>query len=385
MNRPPRIALVAGEASGDILGAGLMAALQQRYPQAEFIGVGGEQMAALGFHSLFPMERLSVMGITEVLGRLPELLRLRRQLVEFILQRQPDVYIGIDSPDFNLPIARRLHGHGIRTVHYVSPSVWAWRQGRIHGIKASIDLMLCLLPFESDFYRQHDVPVAFVGHPLADQVPLQPDTREARQDLDLPEEGRVLAMLPGSRGGEVNAMLPVFLETLARLQKKHPDLMTVIPAVNDAREGQIKELLSAASVERVKVVRGQSRRVMEASDLVLLASGTATLEAMLMKKPMVVGYRMGWLSHLIISSLMKTDHVALPNLLAGERLVPELIQRDLTVAGLEQAVDQYLADPQRAAELASIFTEQHQVLRRDASERAAQAVSELLEAGANDG
>ena len=378
MSRPPRIALVAGEASGDILGAGLMVALRERFPEAEFVGVGGDEMAAAGFHSLFPMERLSVMGITEVLARLPELLRLRRQLMTFLFDQRPDVYIGIDSPDFNLPIARRLHAAGIRTVHYVSPSVWAWRQGRIHGIKASIDLMLCLLPFESDFYQKHDVPVAFVGHPLADQVPLAPDTQAARADLGLSPEAPVLAMLPGSRGGEVGAMLPVFLQALAQLQARHPGLQTVIPAVNAEREAQIGQLLSQAGVNGVSVVRGQGRRAMEAADAVLLASGTATLEAMLMKKPMVVGYRMGRLSYFIISRLLRAPHVALPNLLAGERLVPELIQRGLTVPGLVQAVDDYLSHPGRADSLAETFTRLHEQLRRDASNRAAEAVARLL-------
>ena len=378
MSRPPRIALVAGEASGDILGAGLMTALQTRFPGAEFIGVGGEEMAAAGFHSLFPMERLSVMGITEVLGRLPELLRLRRQLVEFLLEQRPDAYIGIDSPDFNLPIARRLHGAGIRTVHYVSPSVWAWRQGRIHGIKASIDLMLCLLPFESQFYQQHGVRVAFVGHPLADRVPMTPDTAAAREDLGLSRGAPVLAMLPGSRGGEVAAMLPVFLAALTALQRAHPDLETVIPAVNAEREQQIRALLDQAGIDGVTLVRGHSRRAMEAADVVMLASGTATLEAMLMKKPMVVGYRMGWLSYFIISRLLKAPHVALPNLLAGERLVPELIQRDLTVPALTGAVENFLSNPARAEGLAQTFTRLHQQLRQDASNRAADAVAALL-------
>ena len=379
MSRPPRIALVAGEASGDILGAGLMAALRDRFPDAEFVGVGGEEMTAGGFHSLFPMERLSVMGITEVLARLPELLRLRRKLVDFLREQRPDVYIGIDSPDFNLPVARRLHARGIRTVHYVSPSVWAWRQGRIHGIKASIDLMLCLLPFESDFYEQHGVPVAFVGHPLADRVPLQPDTHGARDALGLDAGAPVLAMLPGSRGGEVGAMLPIFIKALMRLKAKHPSLQTVVPAVNAEREAQIRELLDASGIGGVTVVRGQSRRAMEAADTVMLASGTATLEAMLMKKPMVVGYRMGRLSYFIISRLLRAPHVALPNLLAGERLVPELIQNDLSVPALAAAVDGYLSDPVRADGLADTFTSLHQQLRRDASNRAADAVATLLD------
>lgn len=380
MTRPLRVAIVAGEASGDILGAGLMAALKVHFSNIEFIGVGGDGMTAEGLSSLFPMERLSVMGITEVLGRLPELLRLRRQLVDHILQSGVDVYIGIDSPDFNLPIARRLHQRGVRTVHYVSPSVWAWRQGRIHGIKASIDLMLCLLPFEAAFYENHDVPVAFVGHPLADTVPLQPDRAAARAALGLPADAPLLALLPGSRGGEVGAILPTFLDTLSQLIRREQGLQAVIPAANAEREAQIREMLAGREdiQAHVHLVSGQGRRVMEASDMVLLASGTATLEAMLMKRPMVVAYRMGWLSYAIISRLMRTPYVALPNLLASEPLVPELIQKDMTVANLVEAVSARLFDQAAASSLADRFRGLHEQLRQDASARAAGAVAQLL-------
>lgn len=375
----PRIAIVAGEASGDILGAGLIEALKQHYPNAEFIGVGGPLMAEQGLQSQFPMDRLSVMGITEVLGRLPELLRLRRELVAFLFEQQPDVYIGIDSPDFNLPIARRLHEKGIKTVHYVSPSVWAWRQGRIHGIKANIDLMLCLLPFETDFYRQHQMPAVFVGHPLADEVPLQPDMVAARTDLDLPQASLTLAMLPGSRGGEVSMMMPIFLQALTQLQRDYPQLQTVIPAANEARLKQISTALENLDTSRIKVVLGQGRKVMQSADLVLLASGTATLEAMLLKKPMVVGYRMGWFSALIIMWLLKAPHVALPNLLANERLVPELIQKDLTVERLVSALKLWLDNPDQAQQLRDRFMDLHRHLQHGGSKRAAAAVADLLD------
>jgi lipid-A-disaccharide synthase len=377
-NNAPCFAIVAGEASGDILGAGLMQALSARYPGCRFIGVGGVEMQASGLDSLFPMDRLSVMGITEVLARLPELLRLRRQLVETVLAEKPDAYIGIDSPDFNLPIARRLHEQGIRTVHYVSPSVWAWRQGRIHGIKASIDLMLCLLPFEARFYEDHQVPVAFVGHPLADRVPLTLDVPAARQALEIPADVPVLAVLPGSRRGEVGKMMPVFVAAMHALLRRRPDLRFLIPAANSERLEQIQALLPAALAGQVQVAVGQSREMMAAADVVMLTSGTASLEAMLLNKPMVVGYRIGWFSALILSRLVKAPHVALPNLLAGERLVPELIQQDLTVDALVEQVEHWFDHPGAADSLRQRFADMHRQLRRGASERAARAVSQLL-------
>ena len=375
----PCFAIVAGEASGDILGAGLMQALSRRYPGCRFIGVGGAEMEAAGLRSLFPMDRLSVMGITEVLARLPELLRLRRQLVDTVLAEKPDAYIGIDSPDFNLPIARRLHGQGIRTVHYVSPSVWAWRQGRIHGIKASIDLMLCLLPFEAAFYREHQVPVAFVGHPLADRVPLEVDVPAARQAFSLADGQPVLAVLPGSRRGEVGMMMPVFAQAMQLLLARRPHLQFLVPAANEDRREQIEALLPPGLAGRVQVSVGQSREMMAAADVVMLTSGTASLEAMLLKKPMVVGYRIGWFSALILSRLVKTPHVALPNLLAGERLVPELIQQDLSVESLVQQVEHWFAQPAQADRLKQRFADMHRQLRRDASERAARAVAQMLD------
>ncbi|MFN3714596.1 MAG: lipid-A-disaccharide synthase [Alcanivoracaceae bacterium] len=375
----PLVALIAGEQSGDILGAGLMAALRRRYPDVRFIGVGGSEMAAEGLASLFPMERLSVMGITEVLGRLPELFRLRRQLVDFLLEQKPDVCIGIDAPDFNLPIARRLHQAGIRTTHYVSPSVWAWRQGRIKGIRASIDLMLTLLPFEAGFYQTHGVPVSFVGHPLADRVPLEPDAMAMRERLGLPTTGTVVSVLPGSRGGEVSILWPVFLEVIDRLAAARPGLHFVVPAANPARRQQIDAMLTGVERPWLTVVDGHSREAMAASDLILLASGTATLEAMLAKRPMVIAYKVGWITYFIVRSLAKTEFVGLPNLLAGEAVVPELIQGQMTAPNLVAALEQWLDQPERAAAITERFRDIHLQLRRDASERAAVAVAELLE------
>ena len=375
----PRIALIAGEASGDILGAGLMQSLQARYPDARFIGVGGEEMTAAGLSSLFPMEKLSVMGITEVISHLPELLRLRKQLVGFLLEQQPDVVIGIDSPDFTLPIARRLHDQGLKTVHYVSPSVWAWRQGRIKGIKRSIDLMLCLLPFEARFYEQHQVPVAFVGHPLADRVPLETDTPAARAELGLPDKGDILAVLPGSRGGEVGQLMPAFLDAMVALHAQRPQLHFVIPAANAARREQIQTLLASTADLPVTVVDGQSRTVMAAADVILMASGTATLEGLLVGKPMVVGYRVGKVTYAIASRLVKSEFVSLPNLLCREQLVPELIQDGLTTDAIVESVNHWFDHPDQAAALKSRFRAVHEQLRGGASEKAADAVSQLLE------
>ena len=376
----PLVALIAGEASGDILGAGLMQALTARYPGARFIGVGGEEMAQAGLTSLFPMEKLSVMGITEVLSHLPELLRLRKSLVRFLLEQKPDVVIGIDSPDFTLPIARWLHDRGLKTVHYVSPSVWAWRQGRIKGIKKSIDLMLTLLPFEARFYEQHQVPVAFVGHPLADRIPLETDVLGARKALGLDAQARILAVLPGSRGGEVGQLMPAFLEAMVMLNQQDPALHYVIPAANKARREQIQALLDAQPDLPVSLVDGQSRTVMAAADVVLMASGTATLEGLLLTKPMVVGYRVGAVTYAIVSRLIKSEFVSLPNLLCRQEMVPELIQEALTTDAIVTAVRRWFDQPEQAQALKAQFQDVHQQLRGGASEKAAAAVAQLLEA-----
>ena len=285
--RKVTFAIVAGEASGDILGAGLIRSLRLRYPNARFVGIGGDEMIAEGFHSLVPMERLSVMGLVEVLGRIRELFDIRARLMNYLLATPPDVVIGIDSPDFTLGIERRCRDAGIPTAHYVSPSVWAWRQKRIFTIAKSVNLMLTLFPFEARFYEEHGVPVAFVGHPLADRIPMMPDTAGARQSLGLLEDAPVLAILPGSRGGEVERLGTLFLEAARWIQGRRPDLQLVIPCVNRDREKQVRALVEALDVKlAVTIVRGRSREVMASSDVVLLASGTATLEAMLLKKPM---------------------------------------------------------------------------------------------------
>jgi lipid-A-disaccharide synthase len=379
-SRKVTIAIIAGEASGDILGAGLIRSLRKRYPKARFVGIGGDEMIAEGFHSLVPMERLSVMGLVEVLGRIRELFSIRARLLEYFFTTPPDVVIGIDSPDFTLAIERRCREAGIPSVHYVSPSVWAWRQKRIFKIAKSVDLMLTLFPFEARFYEEHNVPVAFVGHPLADRIPMQPDTGAARKALGLNLDQPVLAVLPGSRGGEVERLGTLFLEASRWLQERRPDIQLVIPCVNRDREKQVEGLVEALEVKLpVTLVRGRSREVMAASDVVLLASGTATLEAMLLKRPMVVGYRLSNLSYKLLSRLVKVPWVALPNLLAQKGLVPELLQDDATPEALGAAVLERMENTEEREQLQQAFTELHESLRQNADERAATAISELME------
>jgi len=378
-SRNVTIAIIAGEASGDILGAGLIRSLRKRYPKARFVGIGGDEMIAEGFHSLVPLERLSVMGLVEVLGRIRELFSIRARLLEYFFTTPPDVVIGIDSPDFTLAIERRCREAGIPSVHYVSPSVWAWRQKRIFKIAKSVDLMLTLFPFEARFYEEHNVPVAFVGHPLADRIPMQPDTGAARKALGLNLDQPVLAVLPGSRGGEVERLGTLFLEASRWLQERRPDIQLVIPCVNRDREKQVEGLVEALEVKLpVTLVRGRSREVMAASDVVLLASGTATLEAMLLKRPMVVGYRLSNLSYKLLSRLVKVPWVALPNLLAQKGLVPELLQDDATPEALGAAVLERMENTEEREQLQQAFTELHESLRQNADERAATAISELM-------
>ena len=375
--------IIAGEASGDILGAGLIRSLRQRYPRARFVGIGGEEMVAEGFHSLVPMERLSVMGLVEVLGRIRELFSIRARVLDYFFTTPPDVVIGIDSPDFTLAIERRCREAGILSVHYVSPSVWAWRQKRIFKIAKSVNLMLTLFPFEASFYEEHHVPVAFVGHPLADRIPMEPDTLKMRESLGIDLEASVLAVLPGSRAGEVERLGTLFLEASRWIQERRPDLQLVIPCVNRDREKQVRDLVDALEVKlSVTIVRGRSRDVMAASDVVLLASGTATLEAMLLKKPMVVGYRLSGFSYALLSKLVKVPHVALPNLLAKRQLVPELLQDDATAESLGAAVLERLENTKERVRLKEAFTDLHHTLRQGADEKAAQAISDLLEQGA---
>jgi lipid-A-disaccharide synthase len=372
-----RVALVAGEASGDILGAGLMQALKARHPHVEFIGVGGPLMQAEGLNSYFPMERLAVMGLVEVLGRLPELLARRKRLIKGLIAAKPDVFIGIDAPDFNLTVELKLRRAGIKTVHYVSPSVWAWRKKRVLKIRQACDLMLTLFPFEAQFYDAHSVPVRFVGHPLADAIPVQADRMAARAALDLPLDCPVVALLPGSRGGEVARLGSLFLDAAVRLRTLRPGIRFVLPCASPERREQLEQLLVGRDLP-LTLLNGRSHDALAACDAVLIASGTATLEALLYKRPMVVAYKVAPLTYRILKRLVTSPYISLPNLLAERLLVPELIQDAATPEALAQLLAPLLSCGEVQTEGFDVI---HRALRRDASAQAAEAVLKLAERG----
>ncbi|PLW70387.1 lipid-A-disaccharide synthase [Pseudohalioglobus lutimaris] len=380
-----RVGVLAGEASGDILGSRILAALREQCDQLIVEGIGGPLMEAQGLRSMFPMERLSVMGFVEPFKRLPELLRIRRAVFEHFRDDPPDLFLGIDSPDFNLRLERKLRECGIPTAHLVSPSIWAWRQGRIRKIKRSVDLMLCLFPFETGVYREHGVPVRFVGHPLADELPATVDAAAARRDLGLEPDGRLLALLPGSRGGEVSMLAPLFLQAARDLWQQQPDLSFVLPAANAEREAQLRTLLAEQPDLPVTLISGRSREAMAAADAVLLASGTATLEAALLKRPMVVAYRMAALSWWLISSLARTEYVALPNVLAGRALVPELLQDRATPEAVVACMQPLLKAGEAAADQLQAFDEMHRELARGYAGESAHALLELAQGKLNRG
>lgn len=374
-----RIGIVVGEASGDLLGAGLITALRARYPDAQFEGVAGPQMIAAGCHALYPVEALSVMGLVEVLRHLPRLLRLRAALARHFRATRPDVFIGIDAPDFNLGLEQRLKRAGIPTVHYVSPSVWAWRQGRLRGIARAVDLMLTLFPFESAFYRQHDVRERCVGHPLADSIAEHTDRDAACAALGLNPGKRWLALLPGSRHSELHYLGADFLRTALWLHERRPELCFVAPLATPATRRQFEQLHAQIAPQlSITVFSGRAQATMTAADVVLLASGTATLEAMLLKRAMVVAYRLSAFTHWLLKRMVKTPYIALPNLLAGRRVIPEFVQDEVTPAQLGAAVLEFLDQPERVAAVTQVFTEIHHDLRRDASRQATDAIVELI-------
>ena len=382
--RPKRIALVAGEASGDGLGAGLIAALRRHYPDAEFAGIGGPAMRAAGCDTWFDASELALMGLAEILRHLPRLLKLRKAFRQRVLDWQPDVFIGIDAPDFNLGVEKWLKQRGLRTVHYVSPSVWAWREGRAQKIGASADLVLCLFPMEPPIYARHGIPARFVGHPMADDIALLSDRAAARQALGLPADAPVLAILPGSRQGEISRLGSDFFAAGQLVDAQVPGLQVLIPAANASARGLIEHLLPAAGLpgDRTRVLDGQARQAMIAADVVLLASGTATLETMLVKRPMVVAYKVAPLTARIVRALglLKVKRFALPNVLAGRDLAPELIQEDCTPPALATAVLDWFARPQAVQDLQQTYLQLHEQLRCDASASAATAIVELLQA-----
>jgi lipid-A-disaccharide synthase len=382
--RPLTIGLVAGETSGDNLGAALIRALRARAPELRCAGIAGPAMVAEGCEAWAPAEELAVMGLFEVLRHLPRLLALRREVRQRFLALRPDVFVGIDAPEFNLGLAPALHAAGIRTAQYVSPQVWAWRSGRARRMAQFLDLVLCLLPFERSVYEGHGLPAVFTGHPLADELPLDPDRAAARAALGLPAAATVVAVLPGSRRGEVARLGEAFAGAMDWLAARRSGLCFVAPMTSAAtREHFARAVARCAPGVDLRLLDGQSRPALVAADVALVASGTATLEALLCKRPMVVAYRLGWPTALLLRTfrLMKVPYFAQPNLLAGERIVPELAQQEVEPARLGAELERWLDDPGRVASLRRRFVEIHQQLRHGASERAAEAILALARDG----
>ena len=371
-----RVAIVAGEESGDILGAGLMEELKVLYPNVEFIGMGGSRMASQGLDSQYPIDRLSVMGLLEPLKRLPELLNIRASLAKLFVSQKVDLFIGIDSPDFNLGLARKLKQKGIRTVHYVSPSVWAWRQGRIKGIRQSLDLMLTLLPFEAQFYRDHNMPVEYVGHPLATELNPDTDKDEARHRIgvELSKGQKLFALLPGSRSAEIKHLMPLYLETIEKVQKINPEGVFVFAAVNSEKADLIRSFFT---VQDFPLVEANTLQVISAADLVVAASGTTTLEVMLLNRPLIVAYRADWLSYKIIGSMVKVPYVSLPNLIAAKSLVNEYIQDEATSDNLSDEILSLCEDEHRRNNQLRAFAEMRDELQLPSSRMAAEAIASL--------
>ena len=380
----PTIALVAGEVSGDILGAGLIRALKVKYPNARFVGIAGERMIAEGCETLVDMEEIAVMGLAEIVKHLPRLLKIRKMVVETMSAQKPDIFIGIDAPEFNLYVEDKLKAQGIKAVHYVSPSVWAWRQKRIYKIARATDLVLAFLPFEKAFYDRFNVPCRFVGHTMADSIPLKPNRHEACNVLNIDEKQRYMAILVGSRSAEVELLSTPFLQTALRLKEKFPDLKFLVPLINQKRRQQFEQFKARLAPDLDMILLdGNARQAMIVAEVTLLASGTAALECMLCKSPMVVGYRMKPLTYFLAKHLVKTPYISLPNLLADEMLVPEMIQEDCTAEKLTETLIPYLEQDESAVQnrhvLIQRFTELHQQIQCDADKQAAQAVIDLLE------
>ncbi|KGJ91322.1 lipid-A-disaccharide synthase [Colwellia psychrerythraea] len=370
-------AMVVGEHSGDTLGAGLITSLRQTHPNAKFVGIGGPKMKALGFESLFNMDELSVMGLVEVLGRIRRLLHVRKSLTDFFTANKPDVFIGIDAPDFNIGLELKLKVHGIKTVHYVSPSVWAWREKRIFKIAKATNMVLALLPFEKAFYDKHKVPCTFVGHPLADDIPMQSDKTLARNKLGLPQNKKILALMPGSRGGELSRLLEDFFESAKQLQAQDSELLFVAPMISEQRTAQFNALKAELAPDLiVEVVLNQTQDVMAASDCLLTASGTVTLEAALIKRPMVICYKFSPITYLLGRWLVKLKWFSLPNLLANRTLVPELLQKEVCPDNIIPLIKERLYQDQ--SQLNDSYNEIHQQLKCDASKQAAKAVLDVL-------
>ena len=372
------IALVAGETSGDILGAGLIRTLKKHHPNIKFVGIAGPLMQTEGCQAWYEMDELSVMGIVEVLGRLRRILAIRRDITKRLTDLKPDVFIGIDAPDFNLSLEGKLKQAGIKTIHYVSPSVWAWKQKRVFKIKRNTNLILAFLPFEKAFYDKFDVPCRFIGHKMADDIPLEPDQTAMRQQLGIPVDCQCLALLPGSRHAEVTLLSEPFLKAAQLLRDKFHDLHIIVPLVNSKRRAEFEQIKAEIAPElNLQLLDGHAREAMIASNAAILASGTVALECMLAKCPMVVGYKMKAFTFWLAKKLIKTPYVSLPNILAGKEIVPELLQHDCTPENIANHVLPFLEDDN--TELNATFLALHKQIRCNADEQAAQAVLDVLE------
>jgi len=374
-----RIGIVTGEPSGDTLGANLISELNKKVKNISIEGVGGKRLAKKNMSILFPMDKLSVMGFTEVLPRYFELKKIREELIRHFLKNPPDIFIGIDAPDFNLFLEKKLRMAGIKTVHYVSPSIWAWRANRIKKIKESVDLVLNLFPFEADIYNKYNIPNKFIGHPLADKLPQVPNIGLARKKLDIPENKKVIALLPGSRITEIKRIGVPILKAALMAQSSHNDLFFVSAFIDEKSYEIFEELKNSIAPDlKIKIYLDKTHRVIESADIILLASGTVSLEAMLLKKPMIVAYKLSWPTYFIIKLLAKIPHAGLPNILAGKEIVPECLQFRCRPKILASELDKLLNSDKNKKKLVSLFTKISFQLRKNADTQAADAILKVL-------
>ncbi|OMR93584.1 lipid-A-disaccharide synthase [Burkholderia pseudomallei] len=377
---PLRVALVAGEPSGDLLGASLLGGQRARLPaSSRYYGIGGPRMSAVEFDAHWPMEKLAVRGYVEALKHIPEILRIRGELKRQLLAEPPDAFVGIDAPDFNFGLEQALRGAGIPTIHFVCPSIWAWRGGRIKKIVKAVDHMLCLFPFEPELLEKAGVAATFVGHPLADEIPLEPDTHGARIALGLPGGGPVIAVLPGSRRSEIELIGPTFFDAMELMQQREPGVRFVVPAATPALRALLQPLVDAHPSLSVTLTEGRAQVAMTAADAILVKSGTVTLEAALLKKPMVISYKVPWLTGQIMRRQGYLPYVGLPNILAGRFVVPELLQHFATPDALADATLTQLRDDANRRALTDIFTDMHLALRQNTAQRAAEAVARVID------
>jgi len=377
----PTIGIVAGEASGDLLGSHLIRALKKHRPDLDFIGIAGPKMISEGAVSLFPIEKLSVRGYVEVLRHLPGLLKIRKEVFKSILKSHPDLFIGIDAPDFNFDLERKLKRKGIKTIHYVSPSIWAWRKGRIGKIRRAVSHVLALFPFEPAIYQDAGIPVSYVGHPLADMIPVEPNKADAREQLKLKSHQLVIAMLPGSRQSEVKQLADLFVKTARKMLDVMPNIQFLVPLITRETRKIFEQAIYDNQGEEhlpIQILFGHAHLAMEAADAVIVASGTATLEAALYKRPMVITYRMPWLSWQILKRMNYLPYVGLPNVLAGRFVVPELLQNEATPERISEATLKLLEDKTLIEEIKKEFTDMHHQLRQNTEEKAAEAILAYL-------